>query len=167
MSKPKFQPKTDKQSDFVKETKALVAQGEGVVAAAKVAAEEVYGDKYQASRLLKNPTILDGLGIDDPAVADWFKQKITKRLEDVEERGEFPLWLDDPALNPGERVKARLDYYKSIKADAATVNLVKTERRINETEDTKHRTDEEIRHRIKFGKWPEQMEIDGEPGKPN
>jgi hypothetical protein len=94
------------------------------------------------------------LGLDEDETRSSFGKiavdQFSKALE-----GTFPSWL-------GEDPRLRLEYLKTFKGTLETALVTKTERRIVENEDTRGRSDDDIRHKLRYGKWPEEMVISGD-----
>jgi hypothetical protein len=107
-----------------------------------------------------SPAMRSELGLDEEETRAAFG-KIAVDQFGKSLNGEFPAWLgDDPKL--------KLEYLKTFKGTLETALVTKTERRIVENDDTRHRSDEDIKFKLKYGRWPEEMVVNGdEPGAVN
>jgi hypothetical protein len=123
-------------------------------ATVKQAAEEVYASPTTALDIRKQ------LGLDSEELRETVGKIIAKRYIDAE-LGKFPTWIE-AIPDDATKAKLKLDYMKTYKTDLSTAFITKTEKRIVETEDTRHRSDADIEFRLKYGKWPEELVIDQE-----
>jgi tRNA A37 threonylcarbamoyltransferase TsaD len=144
------------QKRFVETAEKKIKAGKAPDAAVKEAAAEAFGS--ETSLAVNSPIVREELGLDAEETRGRFGKAMVTQF-DMSMAGTFPAWIE-AVEDLAAKAKLKLDYLKTFKDTLQTALVTKTERKIIETDDTKGRTDDEIRFRLEHGKWPEEMTID-------
>lgn len=147
--------KTITNKVFVETAEKAVLEGKTPETALVEASQKAYGHDRAMPAVARQE-----LGLDQEETRlDFGRMSVAEFKKAM--NGQFPEWL-------GTDPKLRLEYMKTFKGTLETALITKQERHVVETDDTRGRSNEEIEHRLRHGKWPEDMTLDAEDtGKPN